>query len=104
MKDKDVTLPNFDEWALNINVDSLITEGYSKQDAIREALQQAFEQGWSMGVRDGQEIAEREWWRHQDTYVQESPEFGFYIEKAKRDFERDMEIQESLSDYDKEEN
>jgi hypothetical protein len=47
-------LPDFKQWASNL------TENSSD---VAEALKQAFEQGYSLGVREGLDIY---WWAEQD--------------------------------------
>jgi len=53
----EITMPDFEEWAIKLRWD-----GRPEYQEIKIALQQAFEQGRSLGKRE----TESEWWAEQD--------------------------------------
>ena len=55
----DITLPDFDKWASCL-----------RPEQVKEALIQAFEQGKSLGVLEGRELIEKEWWIEQDASLE----------------------------------
>ncbi len=57
MSDEEITMPDFEEWAVR-----LWWDGRPVCQEIKNSLQQAFEQGRALGKRE----TESEWWAEQD--------------------------------------
>lgn len=60
--DKEITMPDFESSA-RLNFPLLSNTDHFR---ISNYLQQAFDQGRSLGQREGRELAEKEWYKYQE--------------------------------------